>query len=101
MSENLWVMSSIMLFVTGILCVVGVLAEAYNDTFWQRLALGLIAFGCFGHVTTLIHYQFVPWDRFLLHLGMFIYAVATAIKCYGFRLRDKIKSYEQRKGIPT
>jgi hypothetical protein len=99
MDEGLWLGSVVLLAITGILCVAGVLSEAYNDTLWQRAGLALLSFGCFGHVTSLLESHYVPWDRFLLHLGMFIFAVSTAVKCYGFHVKEKMQSYARLRGL--
>jgi hypothetical protein len=77
------------LLITGLLCVVGVLANIYNDTLWQRVGLGILSWGCFGRATVIWNTAIVQGDWVFVHIGMATFASATAVKCYRQYERDK------------
>lgn len=97
--NGLWIISVVCLALTGILCVVGILSEMFDDTLWQRAGMSILAFFCFGRIVSVWDDKFISDSFFGIHLGMAMYAVATAVNSYGFHIREKMEKYRRDRGI--
>lgn len=96
-----WLLSCICLVVTGALCVAGVLSKTCDDSTWQRIGLMVACFACFGRARDIWRTEHVQFDWFILHFGVALYAVATAVKCYGVwaDARDRRVTVDRSQGL--
>lgn len=75
---QLWQVSLVCLLITGVLCIIGVLAHAYEDNLGQRIAMALISIACFSRVKSISMTETVMLDWLMIHMGMALFSLATA-----------------------
>ena len=77
---ELWHLSVLALSITAALCIVGVLAPAYQDNFVQRLGMFALCYGCATRVQHIWMTERISIDWLWVHCGMALYALGTAYK---------------------
>ena len=90
---HLWQVSLICLLITGVLCIIGVLAHAYEDNLGQRVAMALHSIACFSRVKSISMTEVVMIDWLMIHIGMALFASSTA-----WRVFRRIKHRRRRHG---
>lgn len=79
--------SIVCLFLTGVLCVVGVFHPLYKDTLGERIGMSLIGIWCMARVPVkLVDLDTEP-VHMLLHVGMAVFACGMAVAKYRARHR--------------
>jgi uncharacterized membrane protein len=69
------------LFVVLFMCSIGALVKVFDDTFAQRVALGLVAMGALAQVSLIATRGTDPHTATLC-IAIGVYSIATAIKYY-------------------
>lgn len=68
------------LAVITVCCVLGVFSARYNDTFFQRIGLGLTALGCVSEIVLLLIGGDTDPARTLSAVGVAVYGLGTVLK---------------------
>ena len=73
-------LSATALLITAVLCLVGMLAKAFNDNLAQTLAMAIGLVGFSSRFTVMVQLDDVPFDWLLVHLAICLFAIGTAWK---------------------
>lgn len=84
----MWIISIIALSLVITLCLLGIWHQAFKDNLLQCLGMGWLVIACIGRVHWLWLAERVEPSWMLVHVGMAIYALGTALKVVMHHGRD-------------
>lgn len=87
-------LSATSLLIAAVLCLVGMLAKAFNDNLFQTLAMAIGLVGFSSRFTVMAAATEVPFDWLLVHLAVGLFAIGTAWKV--IKYSDWYKSFKTR-----
>lgn len=87
-------LSAASLLIAAILCLIGMLAKAFNDNLFQTLAMALGLVGYSSRFTVMAAANEVPFDWLLVHLSVGLFAIGTAWKV--IKYSDWYKAFRTR-----
>lgn len=68
------------LLTLGVVCMIAILNEAYDDTFLQRCSLSIVVLGALGEMNAACLSEHSGNSRLTLIVGVALYAVSTLMK---------------------
>lgn len=86
-SDIIMALTCAALGIVFVVCVLGVRARIFRDSFWQRVGLGIVAFGALAEASHVLAEDIADPYRAVLYGGLALYACATVIKWYRLWLR--------------
>lgn len=92
---HLYLFSCFFLGVTAILCAVGLLSHTYKENLFQNIGMGFLMVGCASRVKDIWLTESVAVDWFIIHAGMFSFALGVFLKIFFRAFHDRIIALQQ------
>lgn len=91
---HLYLFSCFFLAVVGILCAVGLMSHTYKENLFQNLGMSLLMIGCASRVKDIWINEAVAVDWFIIHAGMFLFALGVFVKVFFRAFHDRILAFQ-------
>lgn len=91
MSLPMW--SAFFLTVTAILSAVGLVSAVYKDNLFQCVGMFGLMIGCSSRIVDVWTRTSIPFDWFLIHAGMGMFAIGVFWKVFTYERRQKFANY--------
>lgn len=81
--------STFFMFMAGLLCLVGLFSRHYKENLLQTVAMCCGVLGCWSRVPDIWVRTDIPFDWFLVHACLGLFAIGTAVQVLYERHKEK------------
>lgn len=85
--------STTLMLTTAVLCALGLLSRTFKDNLWQTVGMWAGMIGCGSRVPDIWSRNDIPFDWFLVHLCLGLFAIGTAWKIIKAAHKAKIERF--------
>jgi hypothetical protein len=95
----LFMWSCFFLTAVTLICAVGLLSSVYRENLFQNLGMFLLMIGCSSRIVAIWRNGDVPFDWFLVHAGMGLFAMGVFWRVCLRERRDRFASFVHSAGV--